>query len=284
MRMQKEIFPLLPASKPAGIFRVMCLGDVVGKPGIAVLRRRCRSLREELAIDFVIANGENGAGGVGIDGESLRQIRSAGVDVVTLGDHVWSRKELVELLEKHPAESLQCIRPANYPEGSPGSGVVVIESPGVRVAVLNLLGRVFSTYLLDCPFRKADALIESVREKADVIVLDFHCDATSEKIAMGRYLDGRVSLVTGTHTHVQTLDAQVLGGGTGYITDLGMCGVADGVIGMDRETALKRFLTAMPHSYKAASGHTRLSGVIADIDTKLHATVLIEPVNIEVKV
>lgn len=282
--MQKETLPSLPDKKPAGVFRIMCLGDIVGKSGIAVLRRRCKALKEELEIDFVIANGENAAGGVGIDGESLRQIRSTGVDVVTLGDHVWSKKELIELLEKHSAESLQCIRPANYPEGTPGSGIIVIESSGFRVAVLNLLGRVFSTYLLDCPFRKADELMESVQGKADIIVLDFHCDATSEKMAMGRYLDGRASLVVGTHTHVQTLDAQVFNGGTGYITDLGMCGVADGVIGMDREIALKRFLSAMPHSYKAASGRTRLSGVIADIDTKHHTTLLIEPVNIEVKV
>ena len=283
--MQKDVMPEFSIPKGEGIFRVMCLGDVVGKAGVAMFRRQCRILRETLEIDFVVANGENAAGGVGVDHESIRSLRAAGVDIVTLGDHVWGKKEVTELFSRYNADELGAIRPANYPPGAPGSGLVILNTErGVRVAVMNALGRTFSPYFLECPFRAFDALLAQIDDTVKIRLVDFHAEATSEKVAMGRYLDGRVSLVFGTHTHVQTADEQILDGGTGYLTDLGMCGVYESVIGMDPDTALKRFLTGMPHSYKGAAGASRISGVVADIDLERGHTRRIERLNIEVRV
>lgn len=275
----------MPVPKASGSFRVLCLGDVVGKGGLAVLRRACPKLREDLQIDLMVANGENAAGGVGIDVASVKDLLAFRIDVVTLGDHVWSKREMASFLENQAADSLPCIRPGNYPEGTPGKGVYIGETAsGIRFAVFNLIGRTFSPYFLDCPFRKLDALLKETDPSVRIRILDFHADATSEKVAMGRYGDGRLSLLSGTHTHVQTADAQILPGGTGYITDSGMCGVCDGVIGMDANIALKRFISGMPHSYSAATGRTRLSGVLADIDPGTGLALGIDHINIEVKV
>lgn len=283
--MIKDKLPQLSIPKPPRIFRVLCLGDVVGKGGVAAIRRQCRKLRETLELDFVIANGENASGGVGIDAESIKSFLSNGVDIITLGDHVWSKRDIVLLFKENSPEKLRCIRPANYPPGSPGEGMLIASSAtGVQVAVFNLLGRTFSPYFLDCPFRSMDKLLERTDPKVKIRILDFHCEATSEKAAMGRYVDGDISLMVGTHTHVLSADEQILPEGTGFITDLGMCGAYDGVIGMDTETALKRFISGMPHSYKGATGGIRISGVVADIDLENGSTIQIEQLNTEVKI
>src|SRR3990170_4435693 len=220
--------------------KVLFLGDVVGKPGRRAVREWVPRLAARGEADFVIANGENASGGIGIDPKGADELFSAGVDVLTSGNHVWRKREIADYIDRVPAFT----RPANFPPGAPGAGWVVRESAGgVPVAVLNLMGRVFMQ-ALDCPFRTADALVPMLRERARVVVVDMHAEATSEKAAMGWHLAGRVSAVLGTHTHVQTVDEEILAGGTAYITDVGMCGPTDSVIGMKKETVLKRFLTS----------------------------------------
>jgi hypothetical protein len=243
--------------------RILFLGDVVGRPGRRAVREAVPRLLAAGEAEFVIANGENASGGVGVDPQAAEELFSAGVDVVTSGNHVWRRREIAEYIDR-PGCSFT--RPANFPPGVPGKGWVVKESrSGVAVAVLNLMGRVFME-ALDCPFRAADALVPLLREKARLVVVDMHAEATSEKAAMGWYLAGRVSAVLGTHTHVQTVDEEVLPGGTAYVTDVGMCGPRDSVIGMKKEAVLERFLTGMPTRFEVASGPPVLQGVIVEVD------------------
>jgi metallophosphoesterase (TIGR00282 family) len=253
-------------TEDGALLRVLALGDVVGRPGREALSKLLKPYRAAHAIDLVIANGENAAGGAGIDAGTAHDIRSSGVDVITLGDHAFQRKGVAEFLEKHTS---WCIRPFNLPRTvTPGHGWCEWISPlGQRVIVTNLLGRVFMSSVAECPFRAAEAVLAEVGEPESAIVIgDIHAEATSEKWAMGRHLDGRYSLLFGTHTHVQTADAQVLPGGTGYVTDLGMTGSQSGVIGMDAHVALKRFLTPMPAPYQVAEGTAQLQGVLVDID------------------
>jgi metallophosphoesterase (TIGR00282 family) len=225
---------------------------------------------------MVIVNAENASGGVGIDPESAREISHAGADILTLGDHTWQRREAAGWLESN---SNLCIRPANYPTGAPGRGAVVWTSAdGFRIGVMNLLGRVFMNFPLDCPFRKADELLAGPLADCDAVVCDIHAEATSEKMALARYLTGRVALVFGTHTHVQTADHTILGEGTAFMSDLGMCGPTDSVIGMDGETALRRFLTGMPHAYKIGRGPVVLSGCVLSVARASGRAVSIEPV------
>lgn len=264
-------------------FRVVCFGDIVGRAGRAALRKELKRLRTEHAIDCVIANGENAAGGVGFDSECASELLGLGINIITLGDHTWSKKDSKELLARR---ANTCIRPANYPDGTPGAGSTIWLSPsGLKVGVMNLMGRVFMTPTLGCPFRKADELLSGPLKDCEVIICDLHAEATSEKIAMGRYLDGRVTVLFGTHTHVQTADERILPGGTAYITDLGMCGPLDSVIGMDAEVALSRFLTAMPASYKPGRGDACLNGIIVEIETGTPSRALsIKRLSEEVKV
>jgi len=246
------------------LYRIMCLGDVVGSPGRTALKKLAPELREKHKIDLLVVNGENSSGGVGINPKVAQEIFSCGVDVITLGDHTWRRNEIKQFFEE---DNHNCIRPANFPAGAPGKGYTVIESKGrPKTGVMNLMGRVFMNMQLDCPFRAADKILAGPLKDCSVVVCDFHAEATSEKCAMGRHLDGRVTLLFGTHTHVQTADQQILPGGSAYISDLGMCGSADGVIGMDADVALNRFLTGMPSPYKVATGSTLVSGVICDVD------------------
>lgn len=257
-------------------FRVLCLGDVVGRPGRSALKQRLRSLRASVRADMVIVNAENASGGVGIDPESGREIIGAGADVLTLGDHTWQRREAAEWLE-HSARF--CIRPANYAEGAPGAGAVVWTAPdGFRVGVLNLLGRIFMNFPLDCPFKRADAILAGPLTDCDAVIVDMHAEATSEKMAMARHLRGRVALVFGTHTHVQTADHGILGDGTAFMSDLGMCGPTDSVIGMDPDVALRRFLTGMPHAYKIGRGPVVISGCVVTIDRGTGEARVIEPI------
>ncbi len=242
------------------------LGDVVGRPGRRALSRLLRPLRERVSSDLVVVNGENAAGGAGIDASTALEIRSAGADIMTLGDHAFQRKGVSEFLDKNGA---WCIRPCNLPKDTtPGKGWCTWRSPeGVSVHVINVLGRVFMGGSASCPFRCVEEFLSEVSSNGPgITVCDIHAEATSEKWAMGRYTDGRMSLVVGTHTHVQTGDAQILPGGTGYITDLGMTGANTGVIGMDAQVALKRFLSPLPAPYQIAEGEGILHGIIADID------------------
>jgi len=238
--------------------RILMIGDVIGKPGREAVRAVLPDLKREKSIDFVICNGENTAGGFGITADTATELLESGVDVLTSGNHIWDKKEIIPYMD----EGLPLIRPANYPD-APGRGH--LSSRGVTV--VNLMGRVFMGPL-DCPFRAADALLDQLKEEGEsrVIIVDFHAEATSEKQAMGWYLDGRVSGVFGTHTHVGTVDARILPKGTAYLTDVGMTGPVDSVIGSDKDAVLERFLTSMPHRLPVAIGSCVLNAVLVDVD------------------
>jgi metallophosphoesterase (TIGR00282 family) len=240
---------------------VLMVGDIFGEPGRAALAALLPRLREEHAIDFCVVNCENAAAGFGVTPQMARQFLDQGADVLTSGNHIWDKKEIVEFITR---ENL-LLRPANFPAGTPGVGHVTVKCGPHRVAVLNLMGRVFMTSI-DCPFRKADEIVPELRKETPIVLVDMHCEATSESVAMGWYLDGRVSAVVGTHRHVQTADERVLPGGTAYITDLGMTGPTDGVIGVDRDLILQRFLTQMPVRFEPAKGPSALHAVVIVID------------------
>ena len=252
-------------AKAAQALRIVVLGDVVGRPGRAVLKQQLAQLKKNAAADLVIVNGENAAGGAGIDAGTAREIQQAGADVITLGDHAFQRKGSAEFLQNN---SEWCIRPLNLPaDRTPGKGECVVTlADGARVAIVNVLGRVFLSGVMECPFRAVSAFLERHSDQSTITVCDLHAEATSEKWAMARHVDGKLSLLVGTHTHVQTSDAQILPGGTGYITDLGMTGSKAGVIGMKSEVALQRFLAPMPAPYEIAEGEGVMKGVVADID------------------
>jgi hypothetical protein len=252
--------------------RLLVIGDVVGRSGRRAVKENVSSLKKEFKLDFVIANGENAAGGKGITEETARELFTSGVDVLTMGNHVWHKKEAYEYLDRET----KIIRPANFPPGVPGLGAAVYDLPGgIKIGVINIEGRIFQQ-AIDCPFRKADALLLKMREKTRIIIVDFHAEATSEKVAMGWYLSGRVSAVVGTHTHVQTADERILPGGTAYITDLGMTGPMDSVIGVKMDIAIQKFLTQIPQYFEVASGPFQFNGVIIDIDESTGEAVSIE--------
>jgi metallophosphoesterase (TIGR00282 family) len=240
---------------------VVFIGDVVGKPGRKTVAALLPQIKKDHKADFVIANAENCAGGFGINLRSLEEMQSAGVDFFTTGNHVWDRKEGVGLLDA----MRNIVRPGNYPGNSPGRGVCLLKRGDVSVAVANVQGRVFMPPL-DCPFRWIDACLDEISGKADVVIVDMHGEATSEKIAMGWYLDGRASLVLGTHTHVPTRDIRILPGGTGYVTDVGMTGSYDGVLGVKREAVITRFLNQRPTRFEVAGTDLRCDYVVAEID------------------
>lgn len=243
------------------------MGDVHGRPGRRAVARRVPSLRRELEVDFVVANAENSAGGVGLTPQTAAELFAAGVDALTGGNHTWAKREAYELLNSDP----RVVRPANYPPGVPGQGSTVIRRGGAALAVLNLQGRVFMEPL-DDPFRVAREEVDRLRELTPFVLVDFHAEATSEKLALGYFLDGRVTAVVGTHTHVQTADERVLPGGTAYITDVGMTGPRDGVIGMDRDAILQRFLLQLPVRFEVASGAVQFNAVLVEADASGRAT------------
>jgi hypothetical protein len=243
--------------------KVLFLGDIVGKPGRTAVRHFVPILRERHGLELCVGNSENSAGGAGITPESAEDLLEAGLDLLTGGNHTWSKREILPYLDRSGSRQL---RPANYPDGAPGRGHGVVTSrSGRKLGVVNLEGRVFMKPL-DCPFRAAERLVEGLRQETPCILVDMHCEATSEKNAMGHFLDGRVSAVLGTHTHVQTADERVLRAGTAYQTDVGMCGPWDSVIGLRKESAIERFLTARPSPFETAQGETVLQGAIVDID------------------
>lgn len=242
--------------------KILFIGDIVGSAGREAVKILLPKYRKKM--DFIIANAENAAGGSGITPSIADELFGYGVDVLTSGDHIWKKKEIYEMLDRDS----RILRPANYPEGAPGVGATVVEnSEGIKIGVINLLGRIFiGTF--DCPFKTAKGLIEKLNKKTPVIIVDIHAEATSEKIALSKFLDGSVSAIVGTHTHVQTADEQILPKGTAYITDVGMTGPFDSIIGRKTDQILTRFLTQMPVKFEMATGDVRLNGVIFDVDEK----------------
>jgi metallophosphoesterase (TIGR00282 family) len=255
--------------------RVLFVGDVVGAAGRRILRGRLKGLKREIGADLTLVNGENAAGGAGLTAATSEEIFAAGADVVTTGNHVWDKREIAGLLAREP----RILRPDNYPEGSPGAGVFVATAAGARVAVVNLMGRVFMP-LVDDPFRAADRIVDGMRGSVQAVIVDFHAEATSEKMAFAWYLDGRVSAVLGTHTHVATADARILPGGTAFMTDVGMTGPFDSVIGVKKEQAIERFRTSRPIPYETAEGDVRLAAVRVDIDIATGRATAIERIEL----
>ena len=256
--------------------RILFVGDIFGKPGREIARRAIPALVQRDAIDFVIANVENSAAGFGVTGDIADAILGYGVDVMTSGNHVWDKKEVLDYIPRQP----KLLRPANFPTGTPGRGSCIGRTrTGEPVGVLNLMGRIFMSPL-DDPFALALREVENLRAKARVIFVDFHAEATSEKSAMGWHLDGRVTAVAGTHTHVQTADERLLPKGTAYITDAGMTGPHDSIIGVTVDAALGRFVTGMPSKFEAASGGARLNAVVVTADPASGKAIAIERLNL----
>ncbi len=236
---------------------ILAIGDIVGKPGRRAVSTLLPDLRQQYGLELVVANGENAAGGLGLTPETAQELIEAGVDVITSGNHIWAQKEILPYLEGE----MPIVRPLNYPPGVPGRGHIVVG----EAAVVNIMGRTFIGNL-DCPFQAMDKLLGEIEQP--IIIVDFHAEATSEKVAMGRYLDGRVSAVLGTHTHVGTIDTQILSGGTAYVSDIGMTGPTDSIIGDDPEAVLQRFLTGIHHRLSVGKGKPVLNAVMVDIDDK----------------
>jgi metallophosphoesterase (TIGR00282 family) len=255
---------------------ILFIGDIVGKPGRQAVSRELHRLVDRHAIDLVIANGENASGGFGITVETARELYSCGVQFITTGNHVWDKKDAIEYLNREE----RIVRPANYPDGTPGKGSRLVATPGgVVVGVINLEGRIFMNNL-DCPFKVADREIEKLRASTAILFVDFHAEATSEKTALGWYLDGRVSAVVGTHTHVQTADERILTAGTAYISDAGMTGAFDSVIGVRKDEPIQKFLTQLPAKFEVAKRDIRLNGVVIKIDEANGKALSIERVNV----
>ena len=248
--------------------RILFIADAFAAAGRRIIEERLPALRSELGIDFVIANAENVADGVGITSRIARKLFEAGVDVITLGNHAYRQREVYPYLDQEP----RILRPANYPDAAPGHGTCVAEAAdGTRVAVINLIGSLFLDASVS-PFAVAERLVEDARQEAAVVVVDFHAEATSEKVALGRLLAGRATAVLGTHTHIQTNDAHVLPGGTAYITDAGMTGPHDSVIGVRTDLVLRRFTTQLPIRFEPAEGDVRIEGAIIECDAEGRAT------------
>jgi len=244
--------------------KILFIGDIVGNPGREAIAKLLPKLKQEFNIDLTVANAENAAGGAGLTPSVADELFRYGCDVLTTGDHIWDRKEIKEALDRNPL----LIRPANFPQGAPGKGWCIFKSrKGENVAVVNLEGRVFMRYQIDCPFKAAKNILEELKGKTSIILVDMHAEATSEKMALAHFLDGAVTAVVGTHTHIQTADEKILAGGTAYITDLGMTGPYDSVIGQRKEKIIERFITGLPTRFEVASDDVQLCGVVLEIDT-----------------
>ena len=262
-------FPLCDGMTPEAVpepvpdtFRILFLGDVVGEPGRKAVAALLPLLKEELKADFIIVNGENAAGGRGITPKIAISLMRAGAAVITTGDHIWDQKEIVPFMQEEP----RLLRPINYPEGAPGQGTLVLQTKKCKVGVINLQGRTFMKEGMENPFPAVLKSVQQMREETPVIFVDFHAEATSEKVAMGWHLDGLVSAVIGTHTHVPTADERVLPKGTAFQSDAGMCGPMDSVIGSQIEPVLNRFCTALPTKFGVGSGAVRVNGVLITLD------------------
>jgi 2',3'-cyclic-nucleotide 2'-phosphodiesterase len=256
--------------------KLLFIGDIIGKPGRQAVSRELHRLVDRYMVDLVIANGENAAGGFGITEETASDLYKCGIDVLTSGNHIWDKKESVAFINREE----RLLRPANYPEGAPGRGSGLFTTAGgARVAVLNLEGRVFMNNL-ECPFRTADREIARLQTETPIILVDFHAEATSEKTSLGWYLDGRVSALIGTHTHIQTADERILPGGTAYLTDAGMTGSFDSVIGVRKDEAITKFLSQLPRKFEVAKNNLRLNAVAVAVDEESGKAVNVERINI----
>jgi len=253
---------------------ILAVGDIVGRPGRKAVQKLLPDLRQQYKLDLVIANGENAAGGFGLTLPTANELLDAGVDVLTSGNHIWAQKEIIPHLDSE----MPILRPLNYPPGVPGKGYIINN----QAMVVNLIGRTFIGNF-DCPFRAMDKLLVEVKPKPVVIIVDFHAEATSEKVAMGRYLDGRVSAVLGTHTHVGTIDIQLLPQGTAYTTDIGMTGPVDSIIGDEAKAVINRFLTAMPHHLSVGKGKTIFNAVLVRVDENSGRATSIDRITQEVE-
>lgn len=240
---------------------ILAVGDIVGSSGVKELQKRLQKVKTEYNVDFVIVNGENAAEGMGLTEKNFKDILFAGADCVTMGNHTWGKKEIFKFIDDS-----KLIRPANYPKAVCGKGYNIYKCKDKKIAVINALGRAEINIMLDNPFEVVKEIVEKVKEEADVIMYDFHAEATAEKKAMAYYLDGEITAIFGTHTHTQTADEQILEKGTAFITDIGMTGPKNGVIGMDKDAALKRFVTSLPERYKIATGETMFNSVLFEID------------------
>lgn len=245
------------------MIKILMAGDIVGAPGRTHFARVIARLRAANDVDFVVANAENAAGGSGITLELAQELLDAGADVLTLGDHAWRQKQIVHEIDREP----RLLRPANFPSGSPGKGHIAVEMDWGSISVINLIGRVFMDPM-DCPFRAVDEQLERREELGRIVLVDMHAEATSEKLAMGRHLDGRATAVVGTHTHVQTADENILPGGTGYITDLGMTGSKDSILGREWQPVLERFVTGIPARFNVAAEDLYLEGLMIHLDER----------------
>lgn len=252
--------------------KVLFIGDIVGKAGRRGLFQELKNLKSEFTPDITIANCENAAGGFGITQEITHDLLNAGIDVLTSGNHIWDKKEVLNFINNEE----RLLRPANYPPDVPGKGFCLLHSKnGAKITIINLIGRVFMENL-DCPFRKAVSILEEIKKNTGIIIIDFHGEATSEKMAFAWYMDGRASLIVGTHTHIQTADERILKGGTGYITDVGMTGSINSVIGMKKEEAIFRFLKGIPMKFEVATEAIEINGIYAEINSSSGKTVRIE--------
>ena len=254
--------------------KILAVGDIVGEAGIKELKKELNQIRQQEEIDFVIVNGENAAEGMGITEKNFNDIISQNVDVITMGNHTWGKKDIFKFID-HP----KLIRPANYPKGVVGKGYGIYKCKDKKIAVINLIGRVYINILSENPFLIAKNIINKIKDKVDIIIVDFHAEATGEKITLGHYLDGTVTAIYGTHTHVQTADERILPKGTAFISDIGMTGPKNSALGMDISVVIKRFETALPERYKIAKGETMLNGVIFDIDEGTNKVINIKRVN-----
>lgn len=253
--------------------RVLVVGDIVGRPGRKTFEKYVRNFKEKY--DFIVANGENSAAGFGITSKIAEEFYALGVDVITSGNHIWDKKEIYTYLEGTD----RLLRPLNYPKGVPGKGYTIVKSrSGVKVGVVSLQGRVFMPPT-DCPFTRFSEVIEEIKRECKIIIVDFHAEATSEKIAMGRYFDGKISVLYGTHTHVQTADEKILLEGTGYISDVGMTGSDNGVIGMDAKSIIPKFIECLPQRFEIANGKERLNGLDIEIDEETGECTRIDRIN-----
>lgn len=252
---------------------VLFIGDIMGEPGRRSIARTLPKVVARHGVDLVIGNAENAAAGFGITPELAHELFEMGISVLTTGNHAWDKKEILDFIRHEP----RLLRPANYPQGVPGAGSIVVETPGgERLGVIQLMGRVYMPALLDCPFQTARREIARLKQETRAIIVDMHAEASSEKMAMGHFLDGEVTAVVGTHTHVQTADEQILPKGTAYLTDIGMTGPIHGVIGIKKELAIEKFLTQMPRRFEVASGPSLFSAVLIELDGALGKAVRIE--------
>ncbi|MEJ5284530.1 MAG: TIGR00282 family metallophosphoesterase [Brevinematia bacterium] len=251
--------------KPEGILRVLAFGDIIGEPGRRVFASTIHKIREKFLPDLIVVNGENSAHGFGITEEIVKSFFNTGVDVITSGNHIWQKKEIFNFIDKYPS----LIRPINYPPGTPGNGIVILEKANVKIAVINAMGRIFMD-AIDCPFRTVENQLNYLKENnVKIVLVDFHAEATSEKQVFGWYFDGKLTAVWGTHTHIQTSDERILPKGTAYITDIGMCGARDSVIGMKVEESYRKVIQHLPVKFSPAdSGANIIEGIAIDIDIK----------------